>query len=131
MKYGVEKNEKYTIFRVGEENLNSLCAPDLKSEFVILKNEGIRNLIVDLQDVKFVDSSGLSAILTANRLFSDGGSFVLTGVNHPAVKTLINISRLESVLAMVPTVSESVDYVMMEEVQRDLEAGSGDDGQDD
>ena len=123
MKYGVEKNDKYTIFRVGEETLNSLCAPDLKSEFVILKNEGIRNLIVDLQDVKFVDSSGLSAILTANRLFGDGGSFVLTGVNHPAVKTLINISRLDSVLAMVPTVAESVDYVMMEEVQRELEGG--------
>jgi anti-sigma B factor antagonist len=131
MKYAVEKNDKYTVFRVNEENLNSLCAPDLKSEFVILKNEGIRNLIVDLQEVKFVDSSGLSAILTANRLFNDGGSFVLTGVNHPAVKTLINISRLESVLAMVPTVSESVDYVMMEEVQRDLEGGASDDGEDD
>lgn len=121
MKFTIEKNEKYTIFRLGEDKLNTLQAPDMKSEFVLLKNEGVRNLIMDIQDVVFVDSSGLSAILTANRLFNEDGTFVLTGIVHPAVEKLINISRLDSVLTMIPTVSESIDYVMMEEVQRELE----------
>lgn len=121
MKYSVDKNEKYTVFAVLEENLNTANAPELKSEFIILKNEGIRNLILDLQEVKFVDSSGLSAILTGNRLFSDDGTFVLTGIKHPAVKSLINISRLESVLNLVASVQESIDFVMMVEVERELD----------
>jgi anti-sigma B factor antagonist len=122
MKFTVDKTDRYTIFKLDEENLNSILAPDLKSEFVLLSNEGVRNLILDLSDVKYVDSSGLSSILTANRLWKDFGAFVLTGVNHPAVKKLIEISRLESILTIIPTVDESVDYVFMEDIEKELTA---------
>ena len=59
MKYSIDKEDRYAIFRLNEENLNSLIAPDLKSEFIFLRNEGVRNLILDLNHVKYVDSSGL------------------------------------------------------------------------
>lgn len=120
MKYSIDKQERYAVFTLEEDNLNSLLAPKLKSEFVILANEGVQNLIFDLSDVKFVDSSGLSAILTADRLWKSLGSFVLTGIEHANVKKLIKISRLESVLNIVPTVSESIDYIFMEEIEREL-----------
>ncbi|MEZ5039197.1 MAG: STAS domain-containing protein [Saprospiraceae bacterium] len=120
MKYSVDKQEKYTVFQLQEDNLNSLVAPKLKSEFVILSNEGARNLILDMTEVKFVDSSGLSAILTANRLWKNLGSFVLTGIEHPSVKKLIEISRLDTVLSIVPTVPESIDFIFMDEMEREL-----------
>ncbi len=121
MKFSVDKQDKYTVFALLEDNLNSLVAPDLKSEFVILSNEGVTNLILDLSAVQFVDSSGLSAILTANRLWKALGTFILTGVEHPSVKKLIEISRLDAVLTIVPTVSEAIDYIFMEEIQKDLD----------
>ena len=121
MKFSVDKQEKYTIFALQEDNLNSLVAPDLKSEFVILSNEGVTNLVLDLSAVKFVDSSGLSAILTANRLWKALGTFILTGLEHPSVKKLIEISRLDTVLTIIPTASEAVDYIFMEEIQKDLD----------
>lgn len=120
MKYTLDKSERYSIFRLHEDNLNSILAPDLKSEFVFFRNEGVRNLILDLTDVKYVDSSGLSAILTANRLWKGHGSFVLTGANSTSVKKLIEISRLESILTIVPTVEESIDYVFMEDIEKEL-----------
>lgn len=120
MKFSVDKNDKYTVFSLLEETLNSVMAPNLKSEFVVLSNEGVQNLILDISHVKFVDSSGLSAILTANRLWKDSGSFILTGIEHPNVKKLIEISRLNSVLSLIPTVSESIDYVLMEELEREM-----------
>jgi anti-anti-sigma factor len=122
MRYSIDKQEKYAVFQLKEENLNSLLAPNLKSEFVIFANEGIVNLILDLSEVKYVDSSGLSAILTANRLWKELGMFVLTGIVHPSVKKLIEISRLNSVLTIIPTVEESIEYVFMEELERDLNA---------
>ena len=67
----------------------------------------------------------LSAILTADRLWKSLGSFVLTGINHPSVKKLIEISRLDSVLTIIPTVSESIDYILMEAIQKELEEESG------
>ncbi len=120
MKYSVDKQDKYVVFSVQEENLNAFIAPDLKSEFVILKNEGVANFILDLTAVKYVDSSGLSAILTANRLWSESGVFVLTGVQSKSVKDLIEISRLENILTIIPTVSESIDYIFMEEIEKEL-----------
>lgn len=120
MKYTVDQHEHYAVFTLEEENLNSLLAPDLKSKFVVLSNEGIQNLIFNLGNVKFVDSSGLSAILTANRLWKNIGSMVLTGIDHPSVKKLIEISRLDTVLTIIPTLEESIEYVMMEVIEREL-----------
>ena len=122
MKYSIDKQDRYAVFSLEEENLNSILAPQLKSEFVILANEGIKNLVFDLSAVQYVDSSGLSAILTADRLWKALGSFILTGIEHPNVKKLIEISRLDSVLTIVPTVEESVDYIFMEEIERELNA---------
>lgn len=126
MKYTVDQHENYCIFTLEEETLNSILAPDLKSKFVVLSNEGVQNLIFNLTNVKFVDSSGLSAILTANRLWKNIGSFVLTGIDHPSVQKLIQISRLNTVLTIIPTKEESIDYVMMEVLEREL----NDEGED-
>ncbi|HJW27671.1 MAG TPA: STAS domain-containing protein [Saprospiraceae bacterium] len=120
MKFTLDKQDAYSVLSLEEENLNSLIAPDLKSEFVFLRNEGVRNLIFDLSHVKYVDSSGLSAILTANRLWKDYGSYVITGIAHPSVEKLIKISRLDTILAIVPSVTESIDYVQMEDAERQL-----------
>lgn len=120
MKFSLDKNEKYSVFRLAEQNLNSLVAPDLKSEFIFLRNEGVENLIFDMTDVEYVDSSGLSSILTANRLWKDYGTFVITGATHPTVKKLIEISRLETILTIIPTLQESVDFVFMEAIEREL-----------
>ena len=113
---------------IQEKNVNSVVAPELKSEFVVLSNEGVRSMILDLSEVEYIDSSGLSAILTANRLWKGAdGSFVLTGTGNPNVKKLIEISRLDTILSIIPTVAESVDFVYMEDVERQLsEEPSGD-----
>lgn len=120
MKFVIDKQDKYSLLTLQEDNLNSLMAPDLKSEFVFLCNEGVKNLILDLSQVKYVDSSGLSAILTANRLWSDQGTFVLTGIVHPSVTKLIEISRLSSIFTILPTVEESIDFIFMEEIEKEL-----------
>ncbi len=122
MKYKVDKQEHYTVLTLEEPTLDSLIAPQLKSELIFLLNEGTRNLILDLSHVTFVDSSGLSAILTGNRLWKETGTFVITGELHPSVSKLIEISRLDAVLTLIPTLSEAEDYVMMEEVERELRA---------
>lgn len=123
MKYEVDKRDRYTVMALKDANINSLVAPDLKSEFVVLSNEGVQNLIVDLSEVDYIDSSGLSAILTANRVFkANDGALVVAGAQKPAVKKLIEISRLETVINIVPTVEEAVDFVKMEVLERDLKA---------
>lgn len=120
MKYTIDKKENYTIITIDEKKLDTTIAPDLKSEFVKLNAEGISNLILDLSNVKYTDSSGLSSILIANRLCnSSNGLLILSGLQDHVMK-LITISKLESVLNILPSVEEAIDRVFLHEIERDL-----------
>ncbi len=120
MKYTIDKKENYTIITIDEKKLDTTIAPDLKSEFVKLNAEGITNLILDLSNVKYTDSSGLSSILIANRLCnSSNGLLILSGLQDHVMK-LITISKLETVLNILPTVEEAIDRVFLHEIERDL-----------
>jgi len=121
MKYSIDKNEQYSILKLQEEKLDSPLSPALKSEFVTLNAEGIKNIIIDLSDVKYVDSSGLSALLVGNRIYNeDGGIFILAALNDHVLK-LIKISQLNNVLNLLPTVAEAIDAVFLKEIENDLE----------
>jgi len=120
MKFSIDKKELFVVFRLQEPKLNTLNTPDVKTELVLLSNEGFTSMIMDLSEVEFVDSSGLSALLVANRLCNDAnGTMVLTGL-HPNVTKLLKISQLDSVLNVLPTVQEAMDFVKMEELTRQI-----------
>ena len=120
MKFAQEKTEHYTILKVLSEKLDNSVSPDLKSEFLLLNKDGVCNIILDLTETRYCDSSGLSSVLVANRLCkNDNGTLVLVGL-QPSVRKLITISQLESVLQIVPTVSEAIDYLFMESIEKDL-----------
>ena len=120
MKYTIDKQEKYSLLRLHEEKLDSSVAPGLKSELITLHAEGVRNIVLDLGEVKYTDSSGLSALLVGNRIVQeDGGIFILTTLSDHTMK-LIKISQLDSVLNIVPKVEEAIDAVFMHEIEKDL-----------
>jgi anti-anti-sigma factor len=120
MKFSIDKQEKYTLLSLQEEKLDTLIAPDLKSEFITLNAEGIANIILDLAETKYVDSSGLSSILVANRLCENaGGCLILSSVTEHVMK-LLKISQLDSVLNILPTIQEAVDAVFMNEIENEI-----------
>ena len=124
VKIVVEREDTYTVLQPDEQRIDSLLAPSFKSEVVNASSYGARNLIIDLSAVHYIDSSGLSAILVADRLCkSNGGTFVLTGL-QPPVRKLVDISHLDGVLVILPTLLEAKDYVNMEEVERELKGDS-------
>jgi len=59
--------------------------------------------------------------LVGNRLCKNSnGSFVMCGLSE-MVQKLVNISQLGSILNITPTEQEAIDFLMMEEVGRELE----------
>jgi len=124
MKYSVDKKEQYSTFLLQEEKLDASIAPELKSELITMHAEGVKNLILNMEQVKYTDSSGLSALLVGNRIYrEDGGMFVLCSLNEHVMK-LIKISQLDSVMTLLPTLEEAVDTVFMNEIERDLNSDS-------
>jgi anti-anti-sigma factor len=120
MNLTIDKQEKYAIVKINEPKLISTVSPELKAEVVVLHHEGYKNLIFDVSEVQYCDSSGLSAILVAYRMCRDNnGMFVLTGAQDH-VKKLISISQLDSMLVQVPTNNEAIDLIFMDEVEKQI-----------
>jgi anti-sigma B factor antagonist len=109
--FKIDKTDNYTVIKLQAEKLDSSLSPSLKSELVVLNTDGTKNIIIDLTNTRYCDSSGLSAILVANRLCKNSqGTFVLTGLQEP-VKKLISISQLDTILNITSTVSEATDMM--------------------
>ena len=120
MKFTVDKHEKYVLIKLNENKLNSLISPQLKSELILSNSEGQRNIVLDLSNVKYSDSSGLSSLLVGHRICKNSdGSFILTGINDNIAR-LISISQLENILNIVGTVDEAIDLIFMEEIEKEL-----------
>ena len=64
-----KKTGKVTIFRLNENRFDSQIAGLVKGELtILLHTDDVKHLIIDLSQVEYCDSSGLSAILLAFRI---------------------------------------------------------------
>ena len=105
------KKEEFTLVSLDSNRLDANNAPDLKTEFVRLTSDGESNIILDLTNCSYCDSSGLRAILVGNRLCEDNiGTFILCGL-QPDVEYLIRISMLHTVLLITKTVEEAEELI--------------------
>ena len=126
MKYTIDKQDKYCLFKLNEPKLDSTLAPTLKTELITLHAEGARNIILDLSEVNYTDSSGLSSLLVGNRTFQqDGGIFILAALSEHTTK-LIKISQLDGVLNILPTIEEAVDAALLHTIESGLKSESED-----
>ncbi len=117
MKYTVDKKEQYVVFTPMEEKLDSALSPVLKSELLTVQAEGYHNLVLDMSQVKYADSSGLSALLVGNREFTrNGGIFIISNPQDHVMK-LIKISMLDKVFNIVDTLEEAAEAIFIHEIE--------------
>ena len=111
MDFTVNQENSTAIVQVNVERLNASNAAGLKAELVLLNKKSVNNIVIDMSKSKYCDSSGLSAILVANRLCKDtNGQFVLCGL-QANVKKLIEIAQLDKVLTIASDKSDALSKI--------------------
>ncbi len=111
MDFKIDKLDDFILVKVLKEKLDTSVAPGLKSELVLLAGNNEKNILMDLTSCTYCDSSGLSAILVANRLCKNSdGVFVLAGL-QPAVERLISVSQLNTVINIAPTIEDGIEVM--------------------
>lgn len=109
--FELDREEKYTIITLKDENLNQEIAPSMRKIFIQLINEDVDIVIVDLKNVSFISSSGLSAILNGYRLWDENGLFLLTGIRNKKLKELFSLSKVSTFLKIIPKPKTTKGYV--------------------
>ncbi|MFN4768664.1 MAG: STAS domain-containing protein [Candidatus Kapaibacterium sp.] len=95
MKFSLEQDDNVVVFTINEQKLDSLVAPDLKAELLILCQPTIDALVIDLSNIDYADSTGLSCLLLAHRQLKDHDvPVILVGVRE-TVRNLLRISQME------------------------------------
>jgi anti-sigma B factor antagonist len=110
MNFEIKRIDDITIFKLNEKKLDTNISGLVKGEFtLLLKVEGITKLVLDLSEVETCDSSGLSAILVANRILNSTGGSMRIAAPSDKVYSLIKITQLDRVLPVCETVEEAME----------------------
>jgi anti-sigma B factor antagonist len=108
-KIGIDWTGDAVHLRVRGE-LDIAVADRLVAQVQEVRESSARVALVDLHDVTFMDSSGLRALLSAQRLSRDGDDFdvILVRVSDQ-VRDVIGITRAEPFLRIAPDAGAALD----------------------
>jgi anti-sigma B factor antagonist len=97
------------VIFVMEERLDAHNSEELKTEMNRLFGSGSKDLIVDLKDVRFIDSSGLGVLVSGYKNSSTRqGSLKLSGL-QTQVKSMFELTRLHRVFDIFTTVDDAIE----------------------
>ncbi len=84
--------------------LDHCSAPQIRQQLdELLLDESVVHLVLDLENLTFMDSSGIGVLLGRLRKLSDrGGTLSVKGM-QPAVEKLFRLSGLDRVIKIVDT----------------------------
>lgn len=109
MNLNIETRNEVIIINVKEERLDAHNSGELKSEMQRLFEEGNKNILVDLHDVRFIDSSGLGALVSGfKNAISHQGNLKLSTL-QTQVKSMFELTRLHRVFEIFPSTAEALE----------------------
>ena len=118
MNLKTESNGGTVVVFVKEERLDAHNSGDLKAEMNRLFETGSVNLIVDLKEVRFIDSSGLGVLVSGFKNASTRqGSIKLSGL-QAQVKSMFELTRLHRVFDIFPTADEAMESLLLRNALR-------------
>ncbi len=104
----VEQGEIVKI-EVQEERMDAHNSGDLKEQMLQLFDEGKCNLIIDLTAVRFVDSSGLGALVSGFKNASARDGNLKLCCLQPQVRSMFELTRLHRVFEIFTSVEETME----------------------
>ena len=104
MKYPVRREGRFTVLSLnGEVDLN--CSPDARKQILKYLNNN-ENLLVDMSDVEYIDSSGVASLVEGFQLSrSLKLDFALVGVSKPAMQVL-QLARLDNIFPIQESIED-------------------------
>lgn len=104
MNYSVTHQEHFIQIQVNKEKLDSLIAHELKAIFNEINEHNAQNVILNLAGVKYIDSSGLTALLLGSRKCEH---LILLEPKDMVMK-MLEISQLDTILPLANSQEEAV-----------------------
>ena len=109
MRIDVSQRDGVTLVKPEGERLDLEVSVEFRAALLNAIAAGQRQLVVDLADIAFIDSSGLGALVSALKALRahKEGDIRLASLQQPVV-ALLEVTRLNRVFASYPTAEQAV-----------------------
>lgn len=104
-----EVNDVVVVDLVG--NLDTNTAPDAESNINLHLESGVKKIVINLEQTKYVSSAGLRIFLaTAKKMTASGGAVKLCAANE-VVQEILDISGFSSILDVKSTEADALNDI--------------------
>ncbi|WP_371227724.1 STAS domain-containing protein [Roseovarius sp. 2305UL8-3] len=108
MKLETDTTNDVTILTVTDTRIDAAVAIQFKDAMRTATNNEADRVVLNMSKVKFVDSSGLGAIVAAMKHMGAGRKLDLAGLTADVDK-VFRLTRMDSVFDIYPSVEDAVD----------------------
>ena len=109
MQLNITEQGEIVKIEIQEERMDAHNSGELKEQMLQLFDDGKCNLVIDLSQVRFVDSSGLGALVSGFKNASArDGSLKLCSL-QPQVRSMFELTRLHRVFEIFASVEEALE----------------------
>jgi anti-sigma B factor antagonist len=102
-----EQIDHCAVLRVKSKRIDAAGALQFKNTVNGVIDGGSRDVVLDLSEVDFVDSSGLGAIVAVLKHIGQHGSLAISGAT-PTVERLFKMTRMDKVFRLFPDVKSAL-----------------------
>lgn len=110
MNFNLEKIKNFSVLTIQNERIDAHNSSELKEYLLDLIESGENPIIVQLKQVRFIDSSGLGALLFGHKqLAAKSGRLILTNI-QPQVLSMFELTRLTRVFEIYTDINEVLTH---------------------
>ena len=95
------------IVEVHDSRLATNAAKDFGEQLTQLIGKGYRRVVLDLNRVRFIDSSGLGIIVMVQRRLLEGGEIVIVSAQE-AVLNVLKLTRMNKIFRIFSDEAEAI-----------------------
>ncbi|MEQ1635295.1 MAG: STAS domain-containing protein [Methylococcales bacterium] len=107
MNVNLEKTNGFNVLTIKDERIDAHNSGELKEYLLQLIEKGEKQIIVQLEQVRFIDSSGLGALLSGNKhILAKSGRLALVNIQQQ-VLSMFELTRLNRVFEIYSDLNEA------------------------
>lgn len=106
MRYEIINHGQCTVLQINEERFDARLAPNFRQVLTELTPQIDTHLVLDLAQVRFMDSSGLGAVMAGYKMLRGKKLSVVNP--QKAVKELLKLTRLDQLIRCYDSIESAV-----------------------
>lgn len=106
--FSISQRNDICVISVHDSRLDSTKAPGFKTELLRIIGTGVKKVLVDMESVQSIDSSGLGILTFGRRQMDETGGKIALCCLQEKVLTLFKIAKLDRVFAIFDTQKEGL-----------------------